>query len=402
MAEYRSQKTGPGAVIFFATVALLFLILAVGKFQFLGESKDLTLYFESVSGIKERTPVSYAGRKVGEVRDLRVLKPQEAKIDRAGKPYYVEIKVRIPKDIPVNSDTKPMISMVGMLGDKQIDLTPGDPGARDLAPGEGLFGDSLGFEKIITTVRKLAAKLEPMMDHLEVLLTNVNDVVKDPKFKDNLKGTIANARVTLEKAQGTLEHAKEMLGENRENIKASLANVRELTDKAKTTLAHLNDTLNDTKPKIQTTLENVQKLTGELRGKIDELMAKVGTTLDKTGATLDTARGILSENRESIAMLMASMRDTGYNAKQFTRTFRLIFAPWSAFSSQKKPEPKPEKPPKSAGQVKVLSNEATVTPPPGKASTGSSISEPTRDSSKPSAAPLVEMPAPPARPEPPK
>ncbi|MCX7826641.1 MAG: MCE family protein [Verrucomicrobiae bacterium] len=396
MAEYRSQKTGPGAVIFFAVVALLFLILAVGKFQFLfGDSNDLTLYFESVNGVKERTPVSYAGRKCGEVRELRILKPEECRRDKAGKPYYVEIKVRLPKDVPINSDTKATISMVGMLGDKQIDLTPGVPNAPGLAPGEGLFGDSIGFEKLITTARSLVAKLEPLMDNLQGLMTHLNDVIKDPQFKDNLKGTIASARATLEKAQGTLEHAREMLGENRENIKASLANVRELTEKAKTTIGQLNETLGDTKPKIQATLENVQKLTGELRVKVDELMAKVHTTLDKTGATLDTARGILDDNRESIAMLMANLRDTGYNSKQFTHTLRLIFAPWSAFTKQSKPEPKqPEKPVKSFGRVKVFPDESIGKAPPDKPLTGSSVSEPARDFSKPST-PAMVMPEPP-------
>ena len=59
MAEYKSPKTGPGAVIFFSAVALIFMVLAVGKFPIFQHTKEVTLYFESVSGVKERTTVSY-------------------------------------------------------------------------------------------------------------------------------------------------------------------------------------------------------------------------------------------------------------------------------------------------------------------------------------------------------
>ena len=41
----------------------------------------------------------------------------------------------------------------------------------------------------------------------------------------------------------------------------------------------------------------------------------------------------------------------GYNAKHITHTFRLIFAPWSVFSSQKQPDA--AKSPESGGAVKV-------------------------------------------------
>ena len=42
-----------------------------------GDSAALVIEFESVNGVKERTVVSYAGRKCGEVRELRILKPEE-------------------------------------------------------------------------------------------------------------------------------------------------------------------------------------------------------------------------------------------------------------------------------------------------------------------------------------
>ena len=99
-------------------------------------------------------------------------------------------------------------------------------------------------------------------------------------------------------------------------------------------------------------IANIQSLTTELQPKLNELMAKTGSTLDKAGATFDTTNALLSNNRENITMMLTSLRETGYNAKHFTHTFRIIFAPWSIFSSQKKPDA--AKQPAQDGAVNVL------------------------------------------------
>jgi ABC-type transporter Mla subunit MlaD len=366
MAEYKSQKIGPGALIFSAIVALIFMVLAVGKFPFMQDSKDVTLYFESVSGIKERTKVTYAGRKCGEVQQLIDLPSPER--DPAGKPYYVKIIAKVDGKTPINSETKAMVTMVGMLGDKELDLVPGNTQAPPLPEGRGLYGESGGLDILVNTARKLVVKLEPLMESIQTVLGNVNDVLKDPAFKQDLKTTVANAKETLASADATLKQAREMLGENRDNIKTVLGNARDLTQQGKTTLATVNDTLGETRPKLQALIASIQKLTDELKPKLDEMMTKsngaidkAATTLDKASTLFDTTNSLLSNNRENIAMMMTSFREAGYNTKHITHTFRMIFAPWSIFASQKKPDaPKP--PERDAAKESALATQAATAP----------------------------------------
>lgn len=366
MAEYKVQKTGPGVVIFFGVVALIFMVLAAGELysSLLRDSKPVTIYFDSVSGVKERTKVTYAGRKCGQVVKLVDLsKPK--KDDPAGKSYYVEVTASIDKKTPVNSKTKALVTMVGMLGEKELDLTPGDPEAPELAPGEGLYGESGGIDILINTARKLVVKLDPLLDSIQAALANVNDVIKDPTFKQDIKTTIAQARTTLETTDATLKEAKAMLGENRDNIKTVLGNARELTEKGKTTLATVNDTLGETRPKLQTLIASIQKLTSELQPKLNELMAKsngtldkAAVTIDKAGELMDTTNSLLSDNRETITMMLTSLRETGYNAKHLTHTFRMIFAPWSIFCSQKKPDATKQPEPGTAAKAPAAAEPA--------------------------------------------
>ncbi len=402
MAEYRTQKTGPGIVIFVALMALIALSIVVGKFSFFHKERDITIYLDSVSGVKDRTAVVYAGQKVGAIHKIRILQPQESKVrvvPKGDSPtltqtnhYYVEVIARVAEDTPVNQDTKASVMMVGMLGDKQLDLAPGDPNAPPLKAGDALYGENAGMERIVTMGRKLVVKLEFMMEHLQTLLTQVNGVVKDPLFQDNLKGVIANARTTLEKAGVTLAEVKEVLGENRENIKGTMGNVRELTDKGKTTIASLNDTLGDARPKLSATLDNVQKLTTDIRPKVSNVMDKAGATLGKAHDTLDTTHGLLSDNRENISVMLAHFRDMSRNTKHFTHTMRMVFAPWSAFSGDKKPQPKP---PGERGEVKV---------PPADEKTGGSKKAEVPDATTNAPPAQVAPPAPaaePAKTEPP-
>jgi ABC-type transporter Mla subunit MlaD len=365
MAEYKSPKTGPGAVIFFGAVAVIFMVLAVGKFPIFQHTKDVTLYFESVSGIKERASVTYAGRKCGEVKELTDL--AVPKLDAAGKLYYVKVVAKVDDKTPINTETKAMVTMVGMLGDKELDLVPGDPAkAQPLPPGKEIeiCGESGGLDILINTSRKLVVKLEPLLNTVQTVLANVNDIIKDPDFKQDLKTTVAQARIVLQNADATLKEAREMLGENRDNLKAVLGNTRELTEKGKTTVTMLNDTLHETRPKLEALINNLEKLTGDLKPKLDDLLAKTGgtldkagTTLDKAGATFDATHAVLSDNRENITMMLTSFREAGYNTKQISHTFRLIFAPWSVFSDQKKPDAaKPSGP----GDAKTSTDQAAA------------------------------------------
>ena len=340
MADYRTQKVGPGIVIFVAVFALIFLTIKVGDWtSAFAEKRELTLLFDSVSGIKKGTQVTFAGKKIGEVKEVEFLsKPTATKPNSdegaaaADISCFVRVTASVSANAPINSDTRACIMMAGMLGDKLVALTPGNPEAAPLSANAFLAGENTGIERLMVTGKRLIKRLEGMMNGLDGLLVSVNGVMKDPQFTDNLKGTIAHAKGALEKAQPLLVEAKELLDENRPNIKGMIANARDLTAKGCNTLGTLNDTLGDVRPKLNGTLNNVQQLTSDMRPKVNTLLEKTTTTVGKAGDTLDTTKGLLSDNRENITTLLSNLRATGGNAKHFTHTLRMVFAPWSAFN----------------------------------------------------------------------
>ena len=349
MPEYNSQKAGPGVVIFCAVVALVFMVLMVGGLPFLRTSqKKVTIYFDSVSGVKERTVVTYAGHVCGEVKSLVSLeKPKE----RDGRLYHVEVVAEIDPRIPVNSMTKAQITLVGMLGDKELDLLPGP----EAPPLDGpIYGASGGLDILINTARQMALKLEPLLDDIQKMAANFNEVMDSPAVKDDIKATIAQARKTLARSESTLARLDDLLRENHGGLKAFFDDARGLSGKGSAAFDTVNGAVTETNPKLQAMIGDVQRLVNELRPKLDKLMDKTGVSLDKadaafdkTGSALDKAGAMfessstfMSDNKENIVLLIDSLRQTSYNAKHFTHTFRWMLSPWSVFSSQEPPEPR--------------------------------------------------------------
>jgi ABC-type transporter Mla subunit MlaD len=333
MAEYKSQKAGPGLVICLALVTLLFIVFAVGQFSFFEKARELTFYFDSASGIGERTHVTYAGRKCGEIRSVRILQPDEEKTDAASNRYHVLVKAMVDNSTPINRDTKAAVMMVGLLGDKQLNLTPGDPGAPALLPGEPLYGSNAGLERIAAAASKLTARLEVTLASMEALLINVNDITRDAKFKEDVKATIANARSTLEKAEATLAEAKGLISENRKNIDRALVQVHALAEKATATITNIDSTVDEARPRLVRTLDDVEKLAADLRPKVTELMQQASNMLW-------TANAMLLDNRTNLTLLVANGRDTFNNTRHTTRTLRYLFAPWSWFNKKNAGEEK--------------------------------------------------------------
>ncbi len=375
MPEYNSQKIGPGVVVVGAVIALIFMILMVGKIPLVrAKPKIVTIYFDSVSGVKERTDVTYAGGRCGEVRKIVFLdKPKE----HDGTRYHVEVVAEIDPATPVNSKTKALITLVGMLGDKELDLRPGP----EAPPLDGpIYGESGGLDVLITTARQMAIKLEPLLDDLQKLTVNLNGMLATPGFKDDLTATVARAKSALEKAETTLAQVDDILRENRGDLRAFFGDARGLTEKGAAAFGTVDRAVTETKPKLQAMIGDIQRLVNELQPKLDELLkktdisldkanasldraditlGKTDATLDKTNTMLDTSQAILGDNQENIVLLLDSLRQTSYNTKHVTHTLRGILSPWSVFSSQERPAP----PRQSEPRLGPVADEDTPLPP---------------------------------------
>jgi hypothetical protein len=71
----------------------------------------------------------------------------------------LKVKATWTTRTPITRDTKAQHDG-GLLGEKQLNLTPGDPNAPALRPEKPFYGSNAGFEKIAAVAGKLTARLK--------------------------------------------------------------------------------------------------------------------------------------------------------------------------------------------------------------------------------------------------
>lgn len=172
------------------TVALLF---SVSGPSWLRAGYPLTLALEAGNGLVVGTPVKFAGVEVGEVRAVGIAR-------QAALPVEVELWVR--QGVTLYEGDRAQIGLMGMLGERYIEITPGPTRGRPLGSGDRLTG-----ERPVTEV-ELSQQVLRTLTEFETALKNLNAVQFDPAPYLQLKAEVER---TLERAQQTLAQTEDTL-----------------------------------------------------------------------------------------------------------------------------------------------------------------------------------------------
>ncbi|HEX3018671.1 MAG TPA: MlaD family protein, partial [Chitinispirillaceae bacterium] len=199
MYEYQKKITWSslksGIVI---TIALLILFSAVffsGNITSLFTSKfDLTTKFPNVQGLRTGAPVWLFGVEVGTVEKIT--------INSSGTYVKVSIDRKFLNNIYKNAYTN--IMTMGILGDKFIEVYPGDTSNPQISPGDTISGDiNIGFEQLLSLSASIMVQLDSTINQLESLVSSilnpqgsVGKFISDPALYNNLNESI-NAMTKL-------------------------------------------------------------------------------------------------------------------------------------------------------------------------------------------------------------
>ena len=187
---YSSSEIKSGFFVLVALVMLLVLTFVVGGY-FKKGANEWKVQFGYLSGLSDSAPVYYAGREVGKVDSIQILRG-------SNRPVLVTIKVS--NDAYVRQDSVAYIDTLGMMGEKFIEISVGSKDAPPLEAGKVIEGvDPIPMHVLIRKMNLLADEVETMTVSLNPLLKNVNDVVAGNKEEiskslTNLHEVSANLR----------------------------------------------------------------------------------------------------------------------------------------------------------------------------------------------------------------
>jgi phospholipid/cholesterol/gamma-HCH transport system substrate-binding protein len=258
-----------------------------------GDRLEVTARFPSVAGLDRKAAVRIAGVRVGKVEAV-TLDGNEAIIELSLDPQ-----------VKLHEGAWAQITSLGMLGDKYIEILPGDPTAPLLPSDIELGGQtSPTFEDVIKVAAEIGEDVKEVTEALrhsiggqqgevaiEEIVANIRDLTASLKVliaenQANVNATTENFKdfsVTLrdelpritEKMNTLADQLNGVVGENRDDLQASMGNIREITER------------------LQVSAENLNQITGKIasgEGSIGKLVND-DTTIDNLNQTLDSIEG---------------------------------------------------------------------------------------------------------------
>jgi phospholipid/cholesterol/gamma-HCH transport system substrate-binding protein len=257
-----------GIFVFIGLVILGYMTLRVnkGKLQ-MTDGYELTVFFDSVSGLVKNSPVQIAGIEVGRVKSIQL------------KEGRAQVMLTIKKGVPVYEDAQAVIKSQGVLGDKYIEISSGNTSAKILKE-RGLIGGS----RSTVGLDDLLAKATPAMDSISNIAKNLGDVLGTQEGKNNLRETFLNIKRTTEDIRGMT------LGLSRgEGTMGKLIRDDALYQDMRTTMTGIKDTVSQ----IQNGQGNIGKLLKD--EELYQETKKTLTSLQNVAKKIDSGEGTLGK-----------------------------------------------------------------------------------------------------------
>jgi phospholipid/cholesterol/gamma-HCH transport system substrate-binding protein len=304
--ETRSNYVLVGAVTLGLLLVLAAFTVWLSRFDD-GNKAEYDVFFQqSVNGIAKGSAVTFAGVPVGEVKDIKLWRPD---------PDFVRVRISINSDTAILQGTTATISGVGFTGVSEIQLDGAVKGAppiscpkenpksacpagRPVIPtkpgplGELLNNAPLLIERLSTLTERLNTVLsDKNQQSIEQILNNVESLSGSLATQaPDLQAAIVESRATLAKAGQAAEQLSALTANANSLLDSEgrpmLTELRKTLRSANGSLAALETSLNSASPALETlnaqTLPEINQLARDLR-RLSTSLQSVTDRLDQQG-----------------------------------------------------------------------------------------------------------------------
>ena len=276
-------KVGILVVAIAGLIGVMSFKVASGS-KIIGRGKEHSFIIENASGLVTNSTVRMAGIKVGIIDEI-LLKDGKAKI-----------KIVIDKNVPLTISSSVQIRADGILGDKHVELVPGDPLDKALPPGSEILSiiDSGSMEQIMNEVGKIVNSLKRLSEDLTKSfdgqdgITSVGHILLNiEKMSKDLSELTGHNKIKINETIDEIHHVASTLGsfmsgdnldrfqvswqkaiDSLQRIDTSLENVEEITDKINRGGGTIGRLINDeeTVDELNAAIRNVNNLVGGIGG----------------------------------------------------------------------------------------------------------------------------------------
>jgi len=185
-----------------AMIALAMFIFSVSDSSVLKKGKSLRVIFGFANGLKKNAPVRIAGVDEGLVKDIKLF------FDRTDSKTKVEVELWVGEGTMIPSDSVITVNQLGMMGEKYIEIFPGDDTKSFFGEKQVVVGkDPIAQEAISARVMEVSNKLENAIGGVDRLINdgkNVESIGTTLENLSSLTGSLDDIVLDMKEGKGTV------------------------------------------------------------------------------------------------------------------------------------------------------------------------------------------------------
>lgn len=178
-----------GIFVFVGLIILIIFVLSIGGVKTWASGYRINFIFGFVNGVKTGAPVRFAGVDSGVVKSIKVY------YDPKNLNTKVKINCWVNKNVRIPLDSKIWVNTLGLLGEKYIEIMPGNDYSKLLSEGQDLVGeDPLPMNDIMKTAKNITDNLNTGVQRIINKEGTVGKLLYDDKIYNELDATVTDIR----------------------------------------------------------------------------------------------------------------------------------------------------------------------------------------------------------------
>lgn len=253
-----------GLLMLVGLIVLAVFIIKIEDLSFgeEGERWSVEALFPSAAGVDRHAPVRIAGVRVGKVEEIRLEGSQALLV------------LSLESGVELRQGARAQVTNMGMLGNKYVEVFPGDPSAPLLPEGAVLSGGNPpSFDNIMTAANEIGADVKEVTEALRLSLGGEQGADKIGEIVDNLRELTASLKELVATNQSNVNQTTENFREFSQTLRDELPAIAE---KMNLLADRLTVVVNENRDNMKGSLENIRDLSDKLRGSADNLNAITG------------------------------------------------------------------------------------------------------------------------------
>ncbi len=278
-----------GAVIMVALAILMYSSMTGGGTSIFESKISFVCYFKNVNGLVKGSPVWMSGVEVGNVSSIEF-----AEVD-SPREVYVVCRVTTKVHRYLNKDTRVELGTIGFLGDKYIEIKPGNHGSTPIESMDLIESQEVGSAPAMFQAGQDAAeRAGELVGNLDEFLVRLNagegtlgQLATNDDVYEHLSVLLAN----LSKLTADLQKNQEALITSVKNMSNSVGNLANQVNENQGTLGKLIS-----EPELYDNLNATSARLDSIMTKIDMAEGNLGLLVNDTGLYVEITNLVVRAN----------------------------------------------------------------------------------------------------------